>query len=78
MTSDMTTLKIRKSTRDTFNEAARRAGLTADAYLSRLLDDESWRARMEQAKSAMSNPDDGYPAETAEWDALSHDGLGAQ
>ncbi|CAB5009727.1 MAG: hypothetical protein F2881_05890 [Actinobacteria bacterium] len=78
MTSDMTTLKIRKATRDLFNEAARGAGLTADAYLSRLLDDETWRARMAQAKAVMATPDDGYAGETAEWDALSDDGLGAE
>lgn len=77
MTSDMTTLKVRRSTREAVSSAARDAGLTVDAYLQKLLEEEQWRRRMARARADMIAADLEYASESAGWDAVSADGLSA-
>lgn len=74
MLSDMTTVKVRRSTRDLISRAAKEQGSTIDEYLTRLLEEQAWRERMAQAARAMSAPDADYAAEVAEWDDIASDG----
>lgn len=75
MLSDMTTVKVRRSTRELISRAARQQGSTIDEYLTRLLEEQAWRDRIAEAARAMSAPDVEYAAEVAEWDAIASDGL---
>ena len=75
MKQDMTTLKVTKSTREAVTSAARDKGMTADAFLQWLLEEQMWAERMAAAKAAMANPDDEYLEETRLWDSISGDGL---
>lgn len=70
MSQSMTTLKIRRHTRDLIKDAAKRRGKTIDEYLADMMDEEIWRTRMAEARTAMADPDPEYVQETAEWDTL--------
>lgn len=76
MTGDMTTIKVRKSTRAAISREARRHGRTADEYLAALVAEDIWRERMRRAREDMANPDPDYVSDTARWDsATAVDGL---
>lgn len=76
MTGDMTTIKVRKSTRAAISREARRHGRTADEYLAALVAEDVWRERMQRAREDMANADPEYASEVALWDsATAADGL---
>lgn len=70
MSSGMTTLKVRTSTRELITSAARAHGQTVDEYLTQLQREQSWREQMSAARTAMADPDAEYLEETAAWDSL--------
>ena len=71
MTSEMTTIKVRKSTREAISREARRRGCTADEYLAALVAEEVWRERMQRARHDMAGADSDYASEVELWDAAS-------
>ena len=73
MPEAMTTVKVRKATRDRINAEARQRRMSADQYIEYLLDEAMWAARLEQARSDMSSPDASYVEETRAWDVLQAD-----
>lgn len=77
MTSEpMTTIKVPKHLRERLSRNAGRAGLTAAALISELLDERERQARFEAVRHAYeASADDAYAAETQEWDSLAGDGL---
>ena len=77
MTSEpMTTIKVPKHLRERLSRHAGRAGLTAAALISDLLDERERQARFEAVRHAFeASADDAYAAETQEWDSLAGDGL---
>jgi hypothetical protein len=72
----MTTIKVTKHLRERLSRDASRAGLTAAAFISDLLDEHERQARFEAVRHAYeTSADDAYAAETEEWYALAGDGL---
>jgi hypothetical protein len=72
----MTTIKVPKPLRERLSRHAGRAGLTAAALISELLDERERQARFEAVRHAYETAaDDAYAAETQEWDSLAGDGL---
>ena len=74
MPSDMTTVKVRRATRERLSAAAGAHHKTIEEYLAFLLDEQQWRERVEQARAAMAEPDSDYVQETAWWDTAADDG----
>lgn len=72
-----TTIKVTPRARDRINERARARGVTPSAFLEILLDeyDRAQRFAAVRAAYAALPPDDDYYTETAEWDAVTADGL---
>ena len=75
MAHDMTTVKLRRATRERLSQEARARHATIDEYLSWLLDEHLWRVRMDGAKRAMSEDDQEYAEEVASWETTAGDGL---
>lgn len=75
MTSDMTTVKVRKETRELISHAARDEGSTIDEYLTKIVTEQLWRGRMDLARRMMQEPDADYLLETEAWDTTAADGL---
>ena len=75
MTLRMTTVKVRKETRDLISHAARDEGSTIDDYLTRIVTEQLWRERMDLARRKMQDPDAEYLLETESWDTAAADGL---
>jgi len=75
MKQEMTTLKVSKVTREAVTTAAREKGMTADAFLTWLIEEQMWAERMRIVKAAMAHPDQEYLEETRLWDSSSGDGL---
>lgn len=76
MTDEMTTIKVRKSTRAAISREARRRGTTADEYLAALVAEEIWRERMQRARQDMASADAEYASEVNLWDtATASDGV---
>lgn len=75
MTTEMTTVKMRRATRIRLSDAARANHSTIDEYVTRLLDEALWRDRMERARACMSAAKDDYAQEVELWDEASPDGL---
>jgi len=75
MKPDMTTLKVSKVTREAVTTAAREKGMTADAFLTWVIEEQMWAERMQIVKAAMAHPDQEYLADTRLWDSSSGDGL---
>jgi macrodomain Ter protein organizer (MatP/YcbG family) len=72
----MTTIKVSKHLRERLSRNAGRAGLTAAALISELLDERERQARFEAVRRAYEDSaDDAYAAETQEWDSLAGDGM---
>jgi len=72
----VTTIKVPKPLRERLSRSASRAGLTAAALISDLLDERERQARFEAVRHAYeTSADDSYAAETEEWDSLAGDGL---
>ena len=72
----MTTIKVSRDTRDAVNRRAAVAHKTADEYLSGLMVEEEWRARMAQARCDMAAVDSEYVADIDGWDdSVAADGL---
>ena len=74
MPRDMTTVKVRRATRERLSAAAGAHHKTIEEYLAFLLDEQQWRERVEQARAAMAEPDAEYAQETAWWDTAAEDG----
>lgn len=76
-TPGMTTVKVSKSVRDRLIGRARRHRLTADAYVSQLLDADEWTERLDAAEKAMRstprNEWNEYLAETLRWEETQDD-----
>lgn len=75
MTQHMTTVKVRKETRELISHAARDEGSTIDDYLTKVVTEQLWRERMDLARRMMKEPDAEYLAETELWDSAAADGL---
>jgi hypothetical protein len=75
MPHEMTTVKVRKSTRSLISHAARDEGSTIDDYLTRIVTEQLWRERMELARHMMKEPDAEYLLETETWDLAAADGM---
>ena len=80
MTSEpMTTIKVPKHLRERLSRNAGRAGLTAAALISDLLDERERQARFDAVRHAYEtstdDAGDAHAAETQEWDSLAGDGL---
>ena len=71
----MTTVKVRKETRELISHAARDEGSTIDEYLTKIVTEQLWRERMELARHMMQEPDAEYLLETESWDTTAADGL---
>jgi len=65
-----TTIRVQLDTRDRINEEARLQGQSADSYIRRLIEEDAWRKRMAQVKTAMRSADESWRAETEEWEAV--------
>ncbi len=76
MPQHMTTVKVRKETRELISHAARDEGSTIDDYLTRIVTEQLWRERMALARLRMQEPDADYLLETESWDTTAADGLG--
>lgn len=80
MPSDMTTVKVRKATRERIACAARAEKLTAGEFLERVVSAWERQHRLEDARNAMAgaSAEDArsYAAELDEWDQALLDGLG--
>lgn len=74
MPHDITTVKVRRSTRELISTAAREQESTIDEYLTRLVTEQRWRQRMELARRMMGAADAEYSHETDAWDAAAADG----
>jgi hypothetical protein len=74
MPSDITTVKVRRATRELISRAAREEHSTIDEYLTRLVEEEQWRHRMELARRLMAGVDEEYARETEVWDQAAADG----
>lgn len=72
-----TTIKVTPRARDRINERARAQGVTPSVFVEKLVDeyDRAQRFSAMRAAYAALPPDDDYYTETAEWDAVSADGL---
>ena len=70
MREDMTSVKVRKSTRDRLNAEARRRSMSADRYIEFLMDEALWAGRLERAARDMAQADSAYAAETAAWESV--------
>lgn len=68
MAANLTTIRVRVSTRDAIVRAAQARGQTIDEYLSELQQEQTWREQMAAARVAMADPDDEYLEETAAWE----------
>jgi uncharacterized protein (DUF1778 family) len=75
MTNHMTTVKVRKETRELISHAARGEGSTIDEYLTRIITEHIWRERMDLARRMMQEPDADYLRTTEAWDMTSSDGV---
>ena len=75
MTGHMTTVKVRKETRELISHAARDEGSTIDEYLTKIVTEQLWRERMELARHMMQEPDAEYLLDTESWDTTAADGL---
>lgn len=75
MTQEMTTVKIRRSTRELISTGAREQHCTIDEYLTELVLESQWHERMVLARRLMASPDAEYLAEVEHWDASAADGL---
>ena len=73
MSTDMTTVKVRRATRERLSRAAREQHSTIDEYLTRLLDEAMWREQMALARACMADADEEYAADAEAWDATSGD-----
>jgi uncharacterized protein (DUF1778 family) len=71
----MTTVKVRKATRELISQAARDEGSTIDEFLTRIITEQLWRERMDLARRMMQTPDAEYRMETETWDTAAADGL---
>lgn len=75
MSSEMTTVRIRRSTRELILAAARDQHCTVDEYVTGLVVEEQWRERMALAARLMTAPDSEYHSEVEMWDMAALDGL---
>ena len=75
MKQEMTTLKVSKVTREAVTTAAREKGMTADAFLTWLIEEQMWAERMRIVKAAMAHPDEEYLEETRWWERLSEESI---
>lgn len=71
----MTTIKVPKPLRARIAREAALSGRTAAAVITELLDENDRRARLAAVRRAYESAGADYAAETAEWDAVSADGL---
>lgn len=80
MTWDMTTVKVRKATRERIACAARAENLTAGEFLERVIGEWERQRRLDSARNAMAGAaaEDArsYAAELDDWDQALLDGLG--
>lgn len=80
MTSEITTVKLRKTTRERIACAARAENLTAGEFLERVISAWERQRRLDDARNAMAgaSAEDArsYSAELDEWDQALLDGLG--
>lgn len=66
----MTTIKVPKELRERVAVGAAEQGLTAAELIASLLDERERQARFRSVRACYATTDEGYAAETAEWDAL--------
>lgn len=74
MPQEITTVKVRRATRELISRAAREQESTIDEYLTRLVTEQQWRQRMELARRMMGAVDAEYAREAEAWDAAAADG----
>ncbi|HYN56511.1 MAG TPA: hypothetical protein VES03_04850 [Motilibacterales bacterium] len=74
MAHEITTVKVRRTTRELISRAAHEQQSTIDEYLTRLVTEEQWRQRMELARRLMAAADADYVDETESWDVAAGDG----
>lgn len=74
MPHEITTVKVRRATRELISRAAREQESTIDEYLTRLVTEQQWRQRMELARRMMGAGDGEYARETEAWDLAAADG----